>query len=156
MTKVKAMKRSCLLLIILVLFTCFISCKKVLQVPTISKSIVGKWFITKERSQLFNNGALVNNFTKTNFTTDDFVQYFSDGSGYFSKSSTTSPNISLFKYTLNGSDLMQYINGNNAGTAETITSLTQNSLSIHAESLVSDPNDSSLVDNEIDDYTYIR
>jgi hypothetical protein len=156
MTKVKAMKRSCLLLIIPVLFICFNSCKKVLQVPTISKSIVGKWFITKQRSQLFNNGALVNNFTKTNFTTDDFAKYFSDGSGYFSKSSSVSPNISLFTYTLSGSSLTQYINGNSKGMLETITNLTQNSLSIHAESLVPDPNDSSLIDNEIDDYTYIR
>jgi len=145
------------LLLGVVLLCCLNSCKKGSQAPKPIVTIVGKWFITKQSSELYYNGAEISSFTKTNFTSVDFVEYYGDGSGYFSKYSTTGPSLTEFTYTLKNTSLTQFTGGDNtAGTPETITSLTISSLSIHAESQVPDPNNSGQIDNEIDDYTYTR
>ena len=144
------------LLLSLVLLLCLNSCKKDSTVPNSSVSIVGKWFITKQSSVLSYNGAQISAFTDTSFTTVDFAEYYSDGTGYFSQNSTTGPSLTEFAYTLKGTALTQFTSTNTAGTPETITSLTASSLSIHAESLVPDPNNPDQLDNEVDDYSYTR
>jgi len=139
-----------------VLLFCLNSCKKDSKAPNSGVSIVGKWFITKQSSVLSYNGSQVNAFTKTNFTSSDFVEYYSDGTGYFSQTGTTGPSLTEFTYTLAGTALTQFTSNNNSGTPETITSLTASGLSIHAVSLVTDPNNPDQQDNEVDDYTYTR
>jgi hypothetical protein len=149
------MKQKCLLLVGVLIF-CLGSCKKDSKAPNSDVSIIGKWFSVTQNSELFYNGAQIKAITKTNFTTDDFVEYYSDGTGYFSKSSTPSPSLTEFTYTLKGTTLTQYASKENAGILETITILTASNLTIHAESSVVDPNNSDQVDTEIDDFTYSR
>lgn len=149
------MKQKSLLLIVVLLFG-LNSCKKDSQTPNSGASIVGKWFRTKQNSELFYNGVQIKSFTKTNFTTDDFVEYYSDGSGYFSMNTATGPGITEFSYTLKGTSLTQYTSSSNTGAPETVTSLTASNLSIHAQYLITDPNNSDQVDTEIDDFTYTK
>jgi hypothetical protein len=93
------MKQRCLLLVGVLLF-CLGSCKKDSQAPGLGVSIIGKWFSTRQNSELFYNGAQIKAITKTNFTTDDFVEYYKDGTGYFSKTYTPAPSLTEFTYTL--------------------------------------------------------
>ncbi len=140
-----------------VLLLCLNSCKNDLPVPNTTVTIVGKWFVTKQNSELFYNGVLINSFTQTNFTSTDFVEYYGDGTGYFSKASSTGISIAEFKYTLSGTALIRYTaNNNTVGTPLTITSLTANSLSTHAVAMVSDPNNQGQIDQEIDDDTFTK
>ncbi len=149
------MKYKCPLLVLVLLFS-LNSCKKDSTDPNSTVTIVGKWFITKQSSELLYNGSQIKAFTKTSFTTDDFVEYYSDGSGYFSKTSAPSPSLTEFTYTLKGTTLTQYTSKESAGILEKITVLTDSNLAIHAESLITDRNNSDQVDTEIDDFTYTR
>jgi hypothetical protein len=147
------MKFKNLIVIIAIILATSVSCKKDANSMV---SIVGKWFITKQASELLYNGVLVSTFTKTSFTPNDFTQYFSDGTGYFSQNTATSPSLIEFTYTLKGDALNLYTSTDNTATPETVVSLTTGNLSIHAESLVPDPNNPGQLDNEIDNYTYIK
>jgi len=140
------------LAIMSIFLTSMISCKKDAPFPV---TIIGKWYITKQQSQLFYKGILLDSYIDTSFTTNDFVDYFVDGSGYFSQNTATSPGISEFTYTVNGNILTQIVSGGTA-TPETITLLTTNNLSIQANSLVPDPNNSGQLDNELDNYNYTK
>lgn len=154
-TKDVVMKNICLLFS-LSLLTCLISCKKDSTSPTANVSIIGKSLKIKQNSELFNSGVQLATFTRTNYTADDFVQYFSDGTGYTSKSTATSPSLSEFNYTVNGKNITLFTTADKTGTPGTITNLSETNLSIHAESLIIDPNNLNLVDNEIDDDYYIK
>ena len=143
------MKHKYLVLIFFIFFY-LNSCKKNSQAPNSSVSIVGKWFVTSHKSKIYQNGIKLDSTFKTNFTTEDFIQYFSDGTGITSSTNSPSPSLSAFKYTINGSNLTQF-NSGGAGVLETITELTADNLSIHYTLLVTDPNNGS-TDNETDDY----
>jgi hypothetical protein len=144
------------LLLICVVGVCFCSCKKETPAPAPGTLILGKWYSTKEVSSLYRNGAQLSTFNKTNFTNDDFVEYYNDGSGYYSKSSTVGPSLSEFTYSIKGTTITEYTSAVNAGIPETISNISSGSLALHVVSLVSDPNDPSLTDTEIDDLTYTR
>ena len=139
-----------------VLLLCLQACKKDAVSPQVKVTVVGKWFITKHDLKLVRNGVQIDEEIKTNYTTDDFVQFFEDGSGYQSaKGSKIAPGLSIFSYTLKGNIMTLYINGNE-GVAETITRLTETELAIHAESQVSDPQNPNYTDTEIDDFSFKR
>jgi hypothetical protein len=142
-------------LLLVVVFACLGSCKKSSQAPKPNITIVGKWLITKQNSVLSNNGVQISAFTDTTFTAVDFVEYYSDGTGYFSMSSATGLSLTEFTYTLTGTTLLQNTSSENKSTPETITSLTASNLSIHAVSTVADPNTGG-TDTETDDYYYTR
>jgi hypothetical protein len=146
------------LLLICVVSACFCSCKKDAKapVPVPGTLILGKWYSTKEVSSLYRDGAQLSTFNKTNFTNDDFVEYYNDGSGYYSKSSTVGPSLSEFTYSIKGTTITEYLSAVNAGVPETISNISSGNLAIHVVSLVSDPNDPSLTDTEIDDLAYTR
>jgi hypothetical protein len=147
------MKSKYILLFFSVVLTCFCACKKDAAKRQIS--IIGKWHTTSLHATAYFNGAQIYSLAKTAFTTDDFVQYFSDGTGILSASTDHSPSLSSFTYKINGSTLTQLDSGGGAAIAETITKLTTDSLSIHYAILVIDSN-TGLLDNEIDDYTFKR
>ena len=149
------MKRKALLVFCVVVCS-LCSCKKEAPAPSTGTLILGKWYTTKQVSVLLNNGTQVKAINKTNFTNDDFVEYYNDGSGYYSKSTTQGPSLSEFTYSINGSTITQYMSAVNAGVPETIKIISSGSLSIHIVSLVPDPNDPTVTDTEIDDFTYIR
>ena len=132
------------------------SCKKDSAPPAKSATIVGKWLVTKQVSEFLYNGHQVDSVKKTTFTSDDFVQYDSDGTGYYSRSSSNGPSLSKFNYTVSGSVVTEYYSAENEATKETITILTQSSLSIHTESSGPDPNNPNATDTEIDNFTYSR
>jgi hypothetical protein len=135
------------------LFIFLFSCKKD---DTATVSIVGKWYITRHSSQILNNGTLLSSTTVTKFTSNDFAQFYSDGSGYYSESVLLSPTIIEFNYMVKGSAITIYTNVVSSGNIGTITNLALNSLSIHTETLVVDQNNPDQTDNEIDDYDYSR
>jgi len=150
------MKYKCLL-VSFFLFCCLFSCKKDNSDPSGGITIVGKWFVTKQASVLYNNsGGQIATFTKTNFTNADFIEFYSDGSGYMSQTNQSGPSLSEFSYTVSGSKLVQYTSSLPTGTPETITNLTTKNMSIHIVSRFSDPNDPSVTDTEIDDFTYVK
>ena len=154
LTKVVAMKLKYLLLTV-VLLLCLSACKKESKAPNPGVTIVGKWLITKQNSVLSNNGVQISTFTDTTFTAADFVEYYGDGTGYFSMHSATGPSLTEFTYTLTGTNLIQNTSSENKGMPETVTGLTANKLSIHAVSSVPDP-DSGLIYTETDDYYYTK
>jgi hypothetical protein len=143
-------------LLICVVVSCLYSCKKEAPKPATGTLILGKWFTTKQVSVLYNNGTQVKAINKTNFTNDDFVEYYNDGSGYYSKSTTQGPSLSEFTYQINGTTITEYISAVNEGVPETISNISSGSLAIHIVSLVPDPNDPTVTDTEIDDFTYTR
>jgi hypothetical protein len=149
------MKFKCLLLCVVVLM-CLWSCKKNTAMPVPAVSIVGKWQLTKVSSKLYSSGVLIDSAKKTNFTNSDFVEFYSDGTGYYSQSTSDGPSLNEFTYTLKGSVITEFRSIENIGVPETVTSLTANSLSIHAESLIPDPNDPTVYDTEKDDLSYIK
>jgi len=144
------MKFKCASGIFAIVLSATFSCKKE---PAVI-SIIGKWYLTKQQSKLFYNGNLISTFNNSSFTTNDFVQYFTDGSGYTSQNTTTSPSIMEFTYILSGNVLSLYTSSNDIKITDTVTSITSANLSIHAESLVPDPDNSGQFDNEIDDFFY--
>jgi len=143
------------LLLVVVVVACLSSCKKSSQAPKPNVTIVGKWLITRQNSVLTNGGVQISAFTDTTYTAADFVEYYSDGTGYFSMHSATGPSITEFTYSLTGTNLLQNTSSENKSRAETITSLTANNLSIHAVFTVADPNTGG-ADTEVDDYYYTR
>ena len=143
------------LLLVVVIAVCLGSCKKSSQAPKPNVTIVGKWLITRQNSVLSNNGVQLSTFTDTTYTAADFVEYYSDGTGYFSTHSATGPSITEFTYSLTGTSLLQNTSSENKSRPETITSLTANNLSIHAVFTVADPNTGG-ADTEVDDYYYTR
>jgi hypothetical protein len=144
------------LLVSVAVLLCLYSCKKESPAPSNPVLILGKWFNTKVTTKLYNNGAEVDSTNTISFTTDDFVEYYSDGSGYYSHASSEGPTLSEFTYTLKGAALSEFTSVENNSVPETITGLTATNLSIHAVSLVPDPNDPTITDTEIDDLSYKR
>ena len=135
---------------------CLCSCKKDSKTPGNSALIVGKWYYVKAVSVLYQDNKQINASDKTDFTKDDFVEFYNDGSGYSSSASSLGPSLEEFKYKLNGSTLTQYTSVENAGMPETITNISSTGLSIHAVSQVPDPNDPSITDTEVDDLTFTK
>ncbi|SHM51321.1 lipocalin family protein [Mucilaginibacter sp. OK098] len=150
------MKHKYILLILPVLLLCMQACKKDAASPQAKITVVGKWFITKHDLKLVRDGVQIDEEIKTNYTTDDFAQFFEDGSGYQSaKGTRIAPGLSTFNYKLKGNIMTLYVDGGH-GVAETITKLTETEFAIHAESQVSDPQNINLVDTEIDDFSFKR
>lgn len=149
------MKRRCLLLIsILIISLC--SCKKNGAKPSNSGLILGKWYFVKQVSVLYYKNKQLSTVNKTNFTNEDFVEYYNDGTGYYSKSTTQGPSLSEFTYTVSGAIITQYTSLENNGIPETIENITSTGLSVHIVQMVPDPNDPNLTDTEIDDFTYTK
>lgn len=138
-----------------ILLPCVYSCKKE-KTPPPTVTIVGKWLTIKQASQLFYKGVKVDSVNRTKFTAADFVEYYNDGSGYYSKSTPSGISLSEFTYSVAGTTLTQYFNAQNKGIPGTITNLTASTLSLHLVYLTQDPNDPTVTDTEIDDYTYSR
>jgi len=149
------MKFRCLL-VISVVAVCLNSCKKNGVAPAPAPTIVGKWQLTKQASELYSNGVVIKTVVKSNFTTSDFVEYYSDGTGYYSTFTPAGPSLSEFTYTIHGTDITEFVSAENAGFPETVTTLTSNTLAIHAVSQVPDPSDPGITDTEIDDITYTK
>ena len=149
------MKCRFLVLICLVVFSLY-SCKKETPVPTTGTLLLGKWYFTTQASVLYRNDKEIATFNKTSFTNEDFIEYYNDGSGFYSKSTSSGPSLSEFTYTLSGSTITQYTSSENGGMPETIKSITSNGLSVHVVQLVPDPNDPTVTDTEIDDLTYTK
>jgi hypothetical protein len=147
------MKNNCIPLLFGFFITSLFSCKKD---NTATVSIVGKWYITRHSSQILNNGTLLSSSTITKFTSNDFAQFYSDGSGYYSESVLLSPTIIEFNYLVKGNAITIYTNVVSSGNIGTITILALNSLSIHTEALIVDQNNPDQTDNEIDDYDYSK
>lgn len=129
------------------------SCKKNNANPP---SILGKWYFLKQNSQLLYNGVLLETITKTKFTINDFIEYYKDGSGYYSLTTATSPSLTEFTYSISGNTLTIYSGSNTASVPETITGLQTNTLAIHTELKVPDPNVFGQYDDEIDDVNFTR
>jgi len=144
------------LLLLLILLSGVCACKKSSEKPVQPVTIVGKWLSVKQTSSLFNNGVKVDSVQKTKFGKDDFVAFYSDGSGYYSEATSNGPSLSEFSYKVSGTILTQYYSVENNGVQATITTMTANSLSIHVVLRVLDPHDATVIDTEIDDYFYSR
>ncbi len=144
------------LLLSVVFIICLSACKKESKSANQNVTIVGKWFIIRQSSFLFYNGTQIDSFSKNNFTSSDFVEYYSDGTGYFSQAGSNGPSIIEFTYTLKDSTLTQHDGTNAQNLIETIRGLTANNLSIHAQSTIPDPNNGAQLDTEIDDLSYSR
>ncbi|MDB5123912.1 MAG: hypothetical protein JWP94_2041 [Mucilaginibacter sp.] len=126
---------------ILFLLICLHGCKKG-STPSSQDSkklIVGKWFTSSHLSRLYYNGVAVDSILKNNFTTSDFSQYFSDGTGIQSANDQPAPSLSLFNYTINGSNLNQFNSSDNSSLAEVITKLTSSDLSFNYTVIIADP-----------------
>jgi hypothetical protein len=118
--------------------------------------ILGKWYFVKQVSVLYYKNKQLSTVNKTNFTNEDFVEYYNDGTGYYSKSTTQGPSLSEFTYTVSGAIITQYTSLENNGIPETIENITSTGLSVHIVQMVPDPNDPNLTDTEIDDFTYTK
>ena len=149
------MKYMCLFISVVVIVGLW-SCKKNTVAPVAQVTIVGKWQLVKQYSLLVSNGVVIDSIKKTKFTNNDFVQYLSDGTGYYSRSTPTGPSLNEFTYTIKGTLITEFISIENKGTPETVTILTTTSLSVHVESLVPDPNDPTVYDTEKDDLSYTK
>jgi len=95
-------------LLICVFFLCLYSCKKETQAAGTGTLIVGKWYFMKQVSVLYQSTKEISTFTKTNFTNDDFIEYYNDGSGYYSKSTAQGPSLSEFTYKISGGYVKLY------------------------------------------------
>ncbi len=149
------MKYRLLVLICPVIFS-LCSCKKETPAPSTGTLLLGKWYFTTQASVLYRNDKEIATFNKTSFTNDDFIEYYNDGSGYYSKSTSSGPSLSEFTYTLTGSTITQFTSSQNSGIPETIKSITAAGLSVHVVQLVPDPNDPTVTDTEIDDLSYSK
>ena len=132
------------------------SCKKE---PVAPASIYGKWFFGKVNSKLYNgSGKLLDSVSQSGYTSNDFVYYYSDGTGYYSNTSKISlgASLSLFTFTIKGSALTQTGSSQSFVLNETVTSLTITTLAIHAEYELQDPNNVEQTDKEVDDISYHR
>ena len=150
------MKHKYIPIILPVLLLCLQACKKDAASPQAKITVVGKWLITKHDLKLVQNGVQIDEEIKTNYTADDFVQFFEDGSGYQSaKGSDILPGLSTFSYTLKGNIMTMYVDGGQ-GVTETITRLTDTEFAIHSEGQIADPQNPTLVDTEINDFSFKR
>ena len=150
------MEHKYILFILPVLLLCLNACKKDAVLPQAKATVVGKWFITKHDLKLIRNGIQISETTRSDYTTDDFAQFYEDGSGYQSaKGNDVVPSLTTFNYTLKDSVITLYLDGNK-GVIEKITSLTQTGFAIHSEVQIFDPNNPVLIDTEIDDFTFKR
>lgn len=133
--------KKCLPAAILFIFIFLSACKKQPSSPFENSKtlIVGKWYIKSFTSRLFYNGAEVDSTFQKSFTDADFAQYFSDGTGIKSSNASPAPNLSIFKYTVSGSNLSLINTTDGSITPETITQLTQTNFSLNAERLIADP-----------------
>lgn len=132
------------------------SCKKEKSTPPPSQLILGKWYLTNLVSVLYRDSAIVGTSNQSNFTNDDFVEYYNDGSGYYSTSTTQGPSLSEFTYSVSGTTITQYTNSQTKGQPETISSISASNLALHVVQLVPDPGDPTLTDTEVDNITYSR
>ena len=135
---------------------CLYSCKKESPAPATGTLLLGKWYFTKQVSVLYQNNKEISTFTKTNFTNDDFIEYYNDGSGYYSKATAEGPSLSEFTYSISGATITQYSSAEITGMPETIKSITSTGLAVHEVQLVPDPSDPTVTDTEIDDFTYTK
>jgi hypothetical protein len=150
------MKHKYKLLIVLFSLLCLNACKKSSTAPQNSSvAILGKWYITSHTSKVSHNGALIDSLYSTSFNTNDFVEYFNDGTGIISSDASPAPSLGIFTYTIKGSVIVQVNSAEVAGVTETITTLTANNLAVHYVILVTDPNTGE-ADNEADDYSFKR
>jgi hypothetical protein len=153
------MKRSYLSLAVFFIAICFGACKKDSSATPVAGNavtIVGKWYVTQHNLKLFSGGKQVGASSKSNYTANDYIQYFTDGTGIQSASSSSgAPALSTFTYKLNGLILTQ-VNSSNVTTIETVTMLSATAFAIHYESTILDPADQSQVDNEVDDFYFER
>jgi hypothetical protein len=131
-----------------------LSCKKGSAVSaTPAVSIIGKWYVTDHIETHYFQNTLVDSNNYKQFTTDDYIQYFTDGSGIGSVNATPAPRLSIFKYTIDGTALMVYNSVGNPGVPQTVTKLTATELAIHFVQLVSDPYTGNQ-DVETNDFTF--
>jgi hypothetical protein len=146
------------LLLSCVVFAGLNSCKKdTTPAPTTSSLLLGKWYTAKIVSHLFTTaGQSISTDTTAKFTTNDFVEYYQDGSGYYSETTASGISLDQFKYTLNGSVITAFYNAETNGAPETITGISVTSLVIHTITPVPDPNDPEATDTQIADYSYSR
>ena len=136
------MKVRYVLVISLLVFMCLIACKKQSALPFENSKtlIVGKWFVKSFESRLYYNGAEVDSVFNSNFTSSDYAEYFSDGTGVFSSYAQPSPSLITFNYSISGPNLTQRNAVNTPDVPETITVLTSKNLSFNYSLLVNDPN----------------
>lgn len=150
------MKCRYLVLFISFLLICFCSCKKNNTAPqNTATAILGKWYVTSHTSTTYSEGKLLDTATRTSFTTNDYIQYFSDGSGILSSEATPSPSYTQFKYTINGQTLVQSDTGGGEMINETIKTLTVSSMAIHFTITYVDIGTGD-IDIETDDYSFKR
>jgi hypothetical protein len=137
----------------------FNSCKKdnSAPAPTTGSLLDGKWYKSKIITRLYSSSGTKLDSTNTSaFTTDDFVTYYPDGTGYYSESTSSGISVNLFNYTLSGLQITVYISSASGGLSEAITTISQHNFSLHVVELVPDPNDPDATDTEISDYYYFR
>lgn len=150
------MKRSYLLLALPILLGCLNACKSNAISPQAKVTVVGKWFLIQHNLKLIKDGVQVGETIKTDYTKDDFAQYFEDGTGYQSlKGVTVLISLTTFHYTINGNIITMFMSGSK-GVAETITKLTETEFAIHYESQIPDPNDPNQWATEVDDFAFKR
>jgi hypothetical protein len=149
------MKYRCVQLVLFGIMLCFYACKKDTAMPQSTVSINGKWYLSTHHSKLYYNGALIDSLYYNHFTTNDFIEYYSDGTGIISTNATPAPSLTSFKYTLSGLNLIQYTSITSNGLPEKITKLTKDSLSISYMLLVTDAN-SGRTGNETDEFDYVK
>src|SRR5665213_1133561 len=113
-------------LIIISFLTCLTACKKQSTLPFENSKtlIVGKWFVKSFASRLYYNGTEVDSTFNSTFTSVDYAQYFSDGTGIFSSYNQPAPSLVTFNYTISGPNLTQRKAVNTPAVSETITLLT--------------------------------
>ncbi|WP_157740635.1 hypothetical protein [Mucilaginibacter xinganensis] len=148
------MKHKYLLLILPALLLCLYACKKAAQSKAIT--LTGRWFITKHDLKLLKGGVQVGQTIRTDYTSDDFDQFFDDGTGYQSaRGNNNSPSLNTFHYTFKDSTLTIYINASPA-VVEKVTKLTATEFAVHYETEIADPNNPGQPATEVDDYEFIR
>jgi hypothetical protein len=151
------MKIKYTLVIISLFFISLGACKKQSTLPFENSKtlIVGKWFVKSFASRLYYNGAEVDSAFNSNFTSADYAEYFSDGTGIFSSYNQPSPSLVTFNYTISGPNLTQRNAVNTPDVPETITVLTSKNLSFNYSLLIDDPN-SGKIFTERDSYDFSK
>jgi len=144
-------------LIIISFLTCLTACKKQSTLPFENSKtlIVGKWFVKSFASRLYYNGTEVDSTFNSTFTSVDYAQYFSDGTGIFSSYNQPAPSLVTFNYTISGPNLTQRNAVNTPAVSETITLLTSKNLSFNYSLLIDDPN-SGKIFTEKDTYDFSK
>jgi hypothetical protein len=132
------------------------ACKKeVINSPT----LVGKWYEQKIITQIYQDSTRISSSTTTGFTSKDYAQFNSNGTGIGSASDTTGTFFMPdFNFTLSGTNLhiIQYsLDGTTTATTQYIISeLTLNSLVLHAEGTYTAP--TSVIYKETQDFYFTK